>query len=213
LHDDIGSSLAQISILSEVVRQLVRGERPEAAERPLDQIAGTASDVVDSMSDIVWAVNPKRDRALDLVQRMRRFASDTFSGRGIVLRFATPSGGQDRRLDLDLRRQVYLVFKEAVHNVVSHSKCTEVEIAFGIDERSLNLTVADNGRGFDTTQRGEGHGLESMRKRAMELGGRLEIDTVPGEGTSIRLSVPLGSRLTGARRGWRFGFTRTDRST
>jgi signal transduction histidine kinase len=205
LHDDIGASLAQVSILTEVVRQHVQGKKPEAAEPLLDQIAGTAFDLVDSMSDIVWAVNPKRDRAADLVQRMRRFASDTFSGRGIALQFEAPEDGQDRRLDLELRRQVYLIFKEAVHNAVRHSQCTKAEVVFGIDGKSLDLTVADDGRGFDATQGSEGHGLESMRKRAENLGGELGIEASPGQGTTVKLRVPLGLRSTGRRRGARAG--------
>jgi ligand-binding sensor domain-containing protein/signal transduction histidine kinase len=191
LHDDIGSSLSRVSILSEVVRQQVQGEQPEEAEPLLTQIADTARDLVDSMSDIVWAVNPKRDRAADLVQRMRRFAGDTCSGRGIALRFRAPEDGQDRRLDLELRRQVYLIFKEAVNNAVRHSGCTRVEIEFKMEGKSLVLRIEDDGRGFDTGERGDGHGLKSMRQRAEGLKGRIEIISKPGEGTEVRVQVPL----------------------
>jgi signal transduction histidine kinase len=194
LHDDIGSSLSRVSILSEVVRQQVRGERTNEAEPLLAQIAETARDLVDSMSDIVWAVNPKRDRTADLVQRMRRFASDTLSGRGIALRFLAPEDGQDRRLGLELRRQVYLIFKEAVNNAARHSGCQAVEIAFDLGPRSLSLHVKDDGRGFDPGAEGRGHGLESMRGRAEGLRGRLDVLSTPGEGTAVLVHVPLKGR-------------------
>ena len=191
LHDDIGSSLSRVSILSEVVRQQVRSGNPREVEPLLAQIADTARDLVDSMSDIVWAVNPKRDRAADLVQRMRRFAGDTLTSRGIALRFRAPEGGQDRRLGLELRRQVYLIFKEAVNNTARHSGCTQAEIVFDLDGRSLTLHVEDNGRGFDDGTVGGGHGLDSMRRRAGELGGRLRIEASSGKGTTVELRVPL----------------------
>lgn len=192
LHDDIGASLSQVSILSEVVRQQIHGDDPKAAEPLLDQIAGSARDLVDSMSDIVWAVNPKRDRAGDLVQRMRRFASDTLSGKGIVFRFASTTGELERRLDVDVRRQVYLVFKEAVNNAARHAECGETGIEFGIDGKWLVLRVADDGRGFVPSGKSEGHGLASMRQRAEDLGGTLEVESAEGRGTTVTLRVPLG---------------------
>jgi signal transduction histidine kinase len=191
LHDDIGSSLSQVSILTEVVRQQVHGDDPREAEPVLEQIAETARELVDSMSDIVWAVNPKRDRAADLVQRMRRFASDTFSGKGISFRFDSPEAGQERRLDVDTRRQVYLIFKEAVNNAVRHSGCSTASVAFEIDGKELRLQVADDGRGFDLSSPREGHGLESMRDRAEQIGGTLEVESEPGSGTTVNLQVTV----------------------
>jgi signal transduction histidine kinase/ligand-binding sensor domain-containing protein len=192
LHDDIGASLSQVSILTEVVRQRIDGDDPTPVAPLLDQIAGSARDLVDSMSDIVWAVNPKRDRAADLVQRMRRFASDTLSGKGIAFELDVATGDLERRLDVELRRQVYLVFKEAVHNLLRHSGCAEARIELWIDARMLKLRVTDDGRGFDADRKSEGHGLASMRRRAADLGGTLEIESAPGRGSTIVLRVPLG---------------------
>jgi two-component sensor histidine kinase len=191
LHDDIGSSLSQVSILSEVVRQKVEGERPRDAVPLVEQIAGTSRELVDSMSDIVWAINPKRDRAADLVQRMRRFASDTFSGKGISFRFEAPEGGQDRRLGVEVRRQVYLIFKEAVNNAARHSGCSTATVEFMVSGRGLRLTVSDDGRGFDTTSVSEGHGLGSMQARAEGIGATLTVESAAENGTTVRLSLPL----------------------
>jgi signal transduction histidine kinase len=191
LHDDIGSSLSRVSILSEVVRQQVQGDRPQEAEPLLEQIADTARGLVDSMGDIVWAINPRRERASDLIQRMRRFAGDTASGRGVALKFRAPEEAQERRLDLNLRRQVYLVFKEAVNNVVRHSGCREAEVELAIKGGWLALVVTDDGCGFDLGANGQGHGLDSMRARAEDVGGTLEVESAPGGGTTVRLRVPL----------------------
>jgi signal transduction histidine kinase/ligand-binding sensor domain-containing protein len=199
LHDEVGSSLSQIAILSEVARlRLPRNGQPDAAGavEPMEKVAVTSREAVDAMSDIVWAINPQRDQLSDLTQRMRRFASDTLTARDIRLRFHAPE--QDLSLDAEVRRQVFLVFKECVNNIARHAEATEVEIEFALADHHLSLRVWDNGHGFAETapepgQNG-GNGLLSMRRRAQELGGRLEVSSGNGDGTTIRLEAPLGGR-------------------
>jgi glucose-6-phosphate-specific signal transduction histidine kinase len=193
LHDDIGSSLSQIAILSEVANRQVDGTQPQLAE-PLTDIAGISRELVDSMSDIVWAIDPERDHMGDLVHRMRRFASDVFSPREIRLMFQSPAEEQSLQMGADLRRQMFLIFKEAVHNVVRHSGATEVSIDFQVEHGWVNLKVADNGRGFDFGRDQNGHGLRSMRERARNIGGEIEITSSP-RGTAVALRVPVGRRM------------------
>jgi signal transduction histidine kinase len=190
LHDDIGSSLSQIAILSEVVRQQVEGSNLPVT-KPLSLIATSSREMVDSMSDIVWAINPRRDHLHDLTQRMRRFASDTLSARNIEFRFRAPGEEQDIRLGADVRRQVFLIFKESLNNMARHSQCTEADIDFHIEKDLMTLRLSDNGKGFDPSQASDGHGLMSMRERAKELGGRLEMTSPNGRGTTITLTAPL----------------------
>ncbi len=197
LHDDIGSSLSQIAILSEVSRQRLGREQNGVGES-LAQIANTSRDLVDSMSDIVWAINPRRDRVSDLVQRMREFAGDVFTAREIEFSFRAPAAGLELRLDADVRRQLYLIFKEAVNNAARHSGCTQAEIEFEVAPDRLLLHVRDNGRGFDldgdaATSR-NGNGLASMRERARALGGEIEIISQPNLGTAVKLNLPLSPR-------------------
>jgi signal transduction histidine kinase len=106
----------------------------------------------------VWAINPQKDHLSDLTLRMRRFASDVFTARNIQFRFREPDEEQDFRLGANLRREVFLILKESVNNVVRHSDCIEAEIDFQVAEQQLALKVSDNGKGFDIPQRG-GHGL------------------------------------------------------
>ncbi|PYS43574.1 MAG: hypothetical protein DMF71_06760, partial [Acidobacteria bacterium] len=194
LHDDIGSGLSRIAILSEIARHQVSVEAPVG--EPLAVIATASRDLVDSMSDIVWAINPNKDHLRDLIQRMRRFASDLFTARQIDFSFSAPGEEQALKIGADLRRQVFLVFKEAVNNVARHSKCTEAQIELRIENRSLTMKVADNGAGFDPAQIVEGQGLASMRARAKGLGGKLQIISNDDSGTTILLRVPLSGRVT-----------------
>lgn len=199
LHDEVGSSLSQIAILSEVARlRLPRSGQADVAGavEPMEKVAATSREAVDAMSDIVWAINPQRDQLSDLSQRMRLFASDTLSARDISLRFHAPE--QDLNLDAEVRRQVFLIFKECINNIARHSEATEVEIDFALTDHHLSLRAWDNGRGFVETapQPGQnsGNGLLSMRRRAAELGGKLEVISGNGDGTTIKLEAPLRPR-------------------
>jgi ligand-binding sensor domain-containing protein/signal transduction histidine kinase len=190
LHDDIGSSLSQISILSELVRQRLNGGDPRVSQ-PLAEISNVSSEMVASLSDIVWAINPRHDRVSDLSARMRRFAFDVLQARGIELRFKAEGHQERLRTSPDFRRQVYLIFKEAVNNSARHAGCTKALIELHVGEGRLELRLSDNGRGIEPSCAGTGNGLVNMRKRAADLGGRLEIKSEPGHGTDLTLCVPL----------------------
>ena len=191
LHDDIGSSLTRISLLSEVAQRQGR-EVETSAGGSLSVIAGLSRELVDSMSDIVWAINPEKDSLGDLTQRMRHFASDVFTARGIDCRFRFPDSERDVRVGANVRRELFLIFKEAVNNTVRHSGCTEAGIEFRIDSEGLFLRLKDNGRGFDAQNKSNGHGLASMRARTEGLGGKLEIVSHQGSGTTLTFVIPLG---------------------
>jgi signal transduction histidine kinase len=190
LHDDIGSSLSQIYLLSEVARQRVSSNGADIIE-PLSLISNASNEVVSSMSDIVWAINPQKDHLSDLIHRMRRFASDTFATRDIAFRFSAPDDATNVRLGANLRREVFLIFKESVNNIIKHSGCSATEIDFQIVGDVLVLKVSDNGRGFDTSKAGDGHGLSSMQERAESLGGQWELVSKADNGTTVTLRVVL----------------------
>jgi signal transduction histidine kinase len=189
LHDDIGSSLSQIALLSEVAQ---RRPAPEQRAEPLAEIADLSRELIDSMSDIVWAIDPEQDRLGDLSHRMRRFASDLFSRNGSHVRIDLPEEDQNPHIGAHLRRQVFLIFKESLHNAVRHSGCTELDLKLRLAAGWLELSIADDGRGFDLRNAGRGHGLTSMRRRAGLLGGDLTVESAPGCGTTVRLRAPLG---------------------
>jgi len=196
LHDDIGASLSQIAILSEVARHQLGGDRAPV-EESLSVIAGGSRELVESMSDIVWAIDPNKDRLGDLTQRMRRFASDTFTARNIAFRFDAPVEERNMDLGVDVRRQVYLIFKESVNNLARHSGCSEADVELAIEGDCLLLKVADNGKGFGQDRTSDGHGLPSLQDRAKHLGGTLEVTSQRGQGTTVLLRVPIASRRLG----------------
>ncbi len=191
LHDDIGSTLSQVAVLSEVARKSA-GARREI--ELLERIAEISRHLVDAMSDVVWAINPERDSLRDLMQRMRRFASDALEAQNIEFRLDGPADDLDVRLDGHERREVFLIFKEATNNLLRYANCTRADVSLRIEGPVLVLTIADNGVGVDPLAVGNGLGLQSMRQRAERLGGDLGFSTAPGRGTRVWLVVPLGCR-------------------
>ncbi len=159
----------------------------------LEAIAEIARESVASMSDIVWAINPQRDSLIDLTSKMRRHAEEVFPLRGIELKFITPDHALELKLGVEARRDLYLVFKEAVNNAARHSDCERAEIELRIEGSRLILTVSDNGRGFDPAAWTEGAGLLSMRRRADDLGGELSLDSRIGAGSRVQLTIPLAN--------------------
>ena len=194
LHDDIGANLTKIAILSEVAR---RQEPFRDADRPVDRslasIARIARESVAGMSDIVWAISPARDNLGDLVRRMRAHVEEVFAVRNLEVVFNAPAAGLALKLDSTVRRDVYLIFKEAVNNAARHSGCSRIAVDFRADRTQLSLAVADDGAGFDVASDSEGEGLLSMRQRAKRLGTTLEVDSSAGHGTTIRLSFAISA--------------------
>ena len=188
LHDDIGSSLSQIAILSEVAHQRAAGDK---SGEPIERIGALSRELLDSISDIVWAIQPHKDHLSDLKQRMRRFAADVLSARNVEIHWTVNDSGHDIELNPELRRQVYLIFKESINNIARHSRATEARIDLRVVERQLALDIHDNGCGFERWDRDDGNGLESMKLRAGALGGELQVRSDSGQGTSVRLRAPL----------------------
>jgi signal transduction histidine kinase/streptogramin lyase len=187
LHDDIGASLTQISILTELARRA-------PAPHVLSDVADIARGLVSDMSDIVWAVNPRHDRFEGLVHRMRRFSSDVLGGADIDLKFETGGLPADVAVPLEARRPLYLVLKEAVNNVARHSGARQAAIRLELVEGDLKLTVTDDGRGFDPAQSHSGEGLVSVARRMREIGGTATWESQPGSGTRFTAVLPLPGR-------------------
>ncbi|MDQ3749720.1 MAG: histidine kinase, partial [Acidobacteriota bacterium] len=174
LHDDIGTNLSKISLLSEIVN-LQLAEQNTESRRLLNSIAEISRESVGSMSDIVWAINPKRDSALELVRRMRTHVEEIFLDKNVRALFnASDDNGESIKLSMNTRRELYLIFKEAVSNAARHSNCENIEIDFRLENGTIFLRIRDDGEGFDTSTKTNGNGLENMRSRAMRNGGNFE---------------------------------------
>ena len=186
LHDDIGANLTRIAILSEVAKRQLGGDE----NGPLPSIARISRESVAAMSDIVWAINPDRDTLVDLVRRMRRHAEELFASGSATLSFSASDADENLKLGAVLRRDFFLVFKEAINNAARHSRCSRMEIVLCVEGQWLLLRVADNGVGFDSDMESTGQGLSSMRRRARKMGGFLTFESQPGLGTTVLLRVP-----------------------
>ena len=207
LHDDIGASLTQIAILSEVAR--TKSGASGSAE-PLTKISDVSNELVEAMSDIVWSINPKKDHLTDLTQRMRRFAADVLSARGITFQFVAPEKDSETIVQSNLRREMFLIYKELISNVAKHSGAKKVTIDLELAAGNVMLEVTDNGNGFDASgldprettdsqfalinpSSQGGNGLRNMFRRAREMGGEITIESEVGKGTRTVLTLPLES--------------------
>ncbi|HEY2739157.1 MAG TPA: ATP-binding protein, partial [Thermoanaerobaculia bacterium] len=192
LHDDLGSSLTRVSILSEVARRRVADD--SESSRLLSEIGGTAREMIEALGESIWAIDPRRDDLRSFVTRVRRFAGGLLDGSGIAWHLRAPQDADQVKLSPVERRQLFLLVKEALHNVARHSQATTVDIQFAVSGRRLSVEIRDDGRGFDPSAVNPetgGHGLGSMRARAAALGAPLEIDTAPGRGTRLFLEARL----------------------
>jgi ligand-binding sensor domain-containing protein/two-component sensor histidine kinase len=186
LHDDIGSALSQISLMTEVANRQAGDQRAAS----LDRVASIAREATRSISDIVWSINPQRDSLGDLSVRIRSFATELCSARNIECTLELPEADEGIPLEIDTRRQLLLIAKEAVHNLVKHAQCSEAALELRCEGKWLILRIADNGKGFDAQNGHRGHGVESMRSRAAALGGTMALDSRPGA-TRIEFRVPV----------------------
>jgi signal transduction histidine kinase len=195
LHDDLGASLSQIAILSEVARV---GRQNGNLDEILARIGSLARETVSSTSDLVWAIRPQRQRLSELSDRVREYADDLLAAAGIELRFMASLGSLDVRLLPEVRQQAFLILKEAVRNAARHSECSVVQVSISVQNGLLLLSVQDDGKGmqpgFPRLQNGVHHGLMGMQWRAKKIGGRLSIESSPGEGVTVRLVAPLQRR-------------------
>lgn len=191
LHDDIGANLTRISFMSEVAKQ----KSENGNSNLLNSIADIARESVSSMNDIVWAIAPEHDSLLDLTRRMRQHAEEVFALREIDLEFHAPAADMDLKLSVGVRRDVLLIFKEAVNNAARHSECSKVSIDFQVNHATLVLRIQDNGKGFTADSESDGQGLRSMTRRAKVLGGNLTIESKDGTLVKFDLALVKNNRI------------------
>lgn len=188
LHDDVGSQLAGIALLSELVAG--NTSLPATESNRLNTIGKTARELVSSVRDISWLAHPAHDQIQDLSDRMHEAAHALLGNRTWQMHADEAHG--KRRLSPHARRHVFLIYKEALHNIGRHAgPDAEVTITLRTRGTLLLLSVSDTGAGFESEGGRSGQGLRNMSDRAREAGGRLDIQSTPGEGTTISLEVPI----------------------
>jgi len=188
LHDDMGSTLSSINIIS----QLAIKENPSSPfARYLQRIGEQSSKMMESMADMVWSINPDNDTLQKTVARMKEFSAEILEPKNVNYQFEVEESLNGATLDVAKRKNLFLVFKEAVNNAAKYSEGTSVQIHISRSGNELHLSVQDNGKGFDPAKAQNGNGLRNMKTRASEINASLSMETVPGAGTTLRMNVPL----------------------
>lgn len=190
LHDEIGSTLSSISIYSEVVKDKVKDQVPEVTPM-LSKISSGTGRVMESMSDIVWAINSRNDSLDNLSSRIRGVVSDISENSQFKIDFFADDSLDAETLNMEERKNIYLIFKEALNNALKYSGATLITVRLQRLKGKALLEVVDNGRGFDKASIVEGNGLGNMTARAISIGADLTIDSELNKGTSVRLKFSL----------------------
>jgi signal transduction histidine kinase len=189
LHDDLGSSLTEISMLADA-----GAGRPatfEKAGHRFEQIGAKARTIVNALDVIVWLVNPQKDSLPFLISYLASYVEEYMAPSGIDCRVKVPADVPALKLPSNFRHNLFLAVKEALNNVVRHSRAAEVRFEIAIEAAELKVNVADNGCGFDTAQVSGGNGLSNYDGRLAAIGGHCQICSRPGGGTAITFAIPL----------------------
>lgn len=190
LHDDMGSTLSTINILSSMAKAKLSTDMFKASEY-INKISDNSQRMMEAMDDIVWAIKPSNDSMQKVVARMREFATNVFEAKDIDIEFKADEEVNDAQIGMEARRDFFLVFKEAVNNAAKYSKCSRADVHIFIDHHKLVMQVKDNGIGFNVKQADGGNGLGNMQKRADAMKGNVQIISSENSGTTVTLTVPL----------------------
>jgi signal transduction histidine kinase len=192
MHDELGANLTRIAILSELTKS--EAGHSNALQTHLEKIAETARATIDGMSEIIWAINPQNNTLDNLSAYLRKCAAAAFEMTPVRCRLEFPETVPDHPISAEFRRHIFMVVKEAMHNVIKHAQATEVEMKFISYDHALEVLVKDNGQGFALeTLKKSGNGLSNMSKRMEEVGGKFEIQSQPQRGTTIKISAKIKS--------------------
>jgi signal transduction histidine kinase len=191
LHDDMGSTLSTINILTSMAKTKMNSDVVKTTEY-LGKISDNSQRMMEAMDDIVWSIKPSNDNMNKVTARMREFATNVLEAKEIDLEFTVDEKVYDGKLNMEARKDFFLIFKEAVNNAAKYSKANKVVVHITSQYKNLVLSVKDNGVGFDAAKADSGNGLGNMKKRAEAMRGVLKFESVAGQGTNVILKIPIG---------------------
>ncbi|MBM3405601.1 MAG: hypothetical protein FJY10_12030, partial [Bacteroidetes bacterium] len=188
LHDDIGSTLSSISILSDLLSR--ETSNPKSLQM-VGNISKNSRQMLEKIDDIIWVVNPTNDRFQNLSLRIREYAIPLFESKQMLFEILIDEKLSTLKLAMDVRRNIYLIAKEAINNLVKYSACKKARILFREHDPELFLEISDDGKGFDVSSPTSRNGLKNMHARAKQINARLKIASSPGNGTTIELTIQM----------------------
>jgi signal transduction histidine kinase len=186
LHDDVGSTLSSIYILSDVLSARVKD--PDSSGM-VGMIGKNAKSMLEKLDDIIWVVNPSKDKFKNLGLRIREYAIPLFELKKIQFGISYDARLDDLPVPMEIRRNVYLIAKEAINNALKYSECTSITICFRQQHPGILMEINDNGKGFDPMLPTSRNGIKNMKQRAVQINGQLNISSAPGQGTRITLRI------------------------
>lgn len=196
LHDEIGSTLSSVALFGTVATESMDNKESTAAKM-LSRINANTTRMLESMNDIVWAIKADNDRMEHVINRMRAYASEHAEASGCAIAINQTDSIRQLALNMVQRRNVYLIYKEAVNNALKYARCNRIIITLAQQGNQFTMEVADNGCGFDLaasmdqTDSLGGNGLGNMKRRAEELGGSCDLKSELNAGTTVVLSIPV----------------------
>ncbi len=186
LHDDLSGTLSSISFFSEAARRVQ--SKPEEATRFLQKIDSSAAEAKEKINDIIWAIDPSKDNWSVFLKKCTRYATDALDSKGIEYSINIDDSFKVN-IGLELRQNLWLIYKEMINNLAVHSKATRAEILFTEQDKEIHLKVQDNGKGFDKNHQNTRNGITNIIQRSKLIGGKIELRSAPGEGTEWNLKV------------------------
>jgi two-component system, NarL family, sensor histidine kinase UhpB len=188
LHDNIGSTLSSINIISQLA---LNETKPDNYPQHFRRIGEQSLRMMENMSDMVWSINPNNDSIEKMVIRMKEFSAEILEPNNIGYIFEGEEVFNGAILDVERRKNLFLIFKEAINNAAKYSEATFVSIIISKIDQTLSVLIQDNGKGFDPLKIKNGNGLDNMKERVAQVGGSFLLKAAPGEGTVIKLTMPI----------------------
>ena len=191
LHDDVGSTLSGIGLLSEVAQQQLENEKTGEVKKSLERISNNSEEMLGKMSDIVWAINPQNDSFEKLINKLRVYAKTTTEPLGIQLHFHPGNDIEQFNLNMQKRNNIYLICKEVINNAVKYSECRNLNFSLHQQDHEISISIADDGKGFDVQNEFNGNGLKNIQARAQEIKAQIKLESEKDKGTSVKLILKI----------------------
>lgn len=191
LHDEIGSTLSSILLISGMARNQSQQTSGDNSNKMFNKIHSDSQHVMESVDEIIWAVNPVHDSLHGILLRLREYALPLAESKNIAFEFKAEEDIEQLALTMEVRRNLYLIIKEAINNLLKYSEANQASVYFAKDKKELSITVQDNGKGFDTHAESARNGIRNMKLRAAEMNAMIDIVSSKDAGTSIKLSFSI----------------------